>query len=200
MRTRYLGALALVCGCSAGSTAGNPGAPPDASPVPLDSGVREGGVTVDAAGPGDAGADGAGGGDVAADAALRVCDVKQYGAKGDGVTKDTAAIQAAIDDCAATGGEVELEGGVFLSGMIVLASHVTLDVEASATLLGSQDIADYPDRAPPVVNTQLADCKKALVYAESADDVHIRGSGTIDGNATGVADWNGDVVPPSGRW
>ena len=185
--------------CSAG---GSHGDPPGASRGSLDAGARDGGTTADAAGSGDDGADGvdgAAGGDAPADAALRVCDVKQYGAKGDGVTKDTAAIQAAIDDCAVAGGEVELEGGVFLSGMIVLASHITLDIEASATLLGSQDVADYPDRASPVVNTQLADCKKALVYAESAEDVHIQGAGTIDGNASGVADWNGDVVPEGTR-
>jgi hypothetical protein len=201
MRRRYLGALvlALVCGCSAGSSGGNPGASPGASPGQLDSGALDGGGTAKASGAGDAGPGGADGGDASVDAALRVCDVKQYGAKGDGVTKDTAAIQAAIDDCATTGGEVLLEGGVFLSGMIVLASHITLDVDASATLLGSQDVADYPDRDPPVVNTQLSNCKKALVYAESANDVHIQGSGTIDGNATGVADWNGDVVPEGTR-
>jgi polygalacturonase len=132
--------------------------------------------------------------DLASDAARppRVCDVRAYGATGNGTTKDTAALQAAIDDCATT-------GGTFLSGSIQLRSHITLDVEAPATLLGSQDIADYPDRAPPVVNTQLAQCKKALVYAESADDVHLQGAGTLDGNAAGVATWNGDQVPEGTR-
>ncbi len=206
MRGRGLVAFALVCGCGA----------PAASGTQLDSGVGDAGAA-DVGSPGakgaaEAGADagaGAGSGsdagpqtgpDASSDAAPRVCDAKQYGAKGDGVTKDTAAIQAAIDDCAsAGGGEVLLEHGVFLSGTIVLQSHIALDVDATATLLGSQDVADYPDRNPPVTNTQLSNCKKALVYAESADDVQIQGSGTIDGNAAGVASWNGDTVPEGTR-
>ena len=58
-----------------------------------------------------------------------VNDVRAFGAKGDGKTKDTAAIQKAIDDCAAKGGgTVKLAGGVFLSGPILLKSHVTLDL------------------------------------------------------------------------
>lgn len=197
MRWRYLGAVALVSGCATNQPSEGAVSPPG---VAVDAGAADGVVAVgmdgggvhDGAVPADA-AEGA------TDAALRVCDVKQYGAKGDGVTKDTAAIQKAIDDCATTGGEVLLEHGVFLSGTIALRSHITLDVDASATLLGSQDVADYPDQSPPVSNTQLSNCKKALVYAERADDVHIQGAGTIDGNAAGVAQWNGDSVPEGTR-
>ena len=46
----------------------------------------------------------------------------------------------------------------------------------------------------PIENTQLANCKKTLIYAESVDDVRIEGSGTIDGNAAGVAHWNGNQI------
>jgi polygalacturonase len=92
-----------------------------------------------------------------------------------------------------------LQEGTFLSGTIVLKSHVTLDVDATATLLGSQDVADYPNVAPPLVNTQLSNCQKALVYAEGADDVGIQGQGTIDGNAAGVAMWDGDQIPEGER-
>src|SRR5262245_8939379 len=78
--------------------------------------------------------------------AAKVCDVRAYGAKGDGTTKDTAAIQKAIDACAAekSGGTVKLSGGTFVSGPIVLKSNITLDVEKGATLLGSPDRGDFP--------------------------------------------------------
>jgi len=76
-----------------------------------------------------------------------VCDVKTYGAKGDGTTKDTLAIQRAIDSCAKKGGTVRLAAGTFLTGLIVLKSKITLEVASGATLQGSQDKADYPPHA-----------------------------------------------------
>jgi len=111
-------------------------------------------------------------------AAAKVCKVQAYGAKPDGTTKNTRAIQAAIDDCAKSGGGiVKLSGGVFLSGPIVLKSNTTLDLDKGTTLLGSPDHADYPAktefRAP---GTQ------SLVSATNAQNIAVTGSGTIDGN------------------
>jgi polygalacturonase len=78
-------------------------------------------------------------------ASAKVCDAKTYGAKADGVTKNTKAIQAAIDACsAAGGGTVKLSGGTLVSGPIVIRSQVTLDIDKGTTLLGSPDHADYP--------------------------------------------------------
>ncbi|MBS1822119.1 MAG: glycoside hydrolase family 28 protein [Acidobacteria bacterium] len=111
-------------------------------------------------------------------ACAKVCDAKAYGARPDGVTKNTKAIQAAIDACsAAGGGTVKLSGGTFVSGPVVLRSQVTLDIDKGTTLLGSPDHADYP-----AITEFKAPGTQALVSAKSAEDIAITGGGTIDGN------------------
>jgi len=111
--------------------------------------------------------------------AVKTCDVREFGAKGDGTTKDTAAIQKAIDVCALNkgGGLVMLSGGMFLTGPISLKSNITLNVAAGATLLGSPDREDYPKitfaRNPTV---------QPLVGSVNAENIVITGGGTIDGN------------------
>ncbi|RCR70605.1 glycoside hydrolase family 28 protein [Larkinella punicea] len=112
-----------------------------------------------------------------------VWDVFDTGAKGDGKTMDTKAIQTAIDRChAAGGGKVYLHNGRFLSGTIYLKSYVTLYVEAGAVLLGSEKASDYPDQAseyPTYDEHPLT--SKAFIYAENSQNVTIEGRGTIDG-------------------
>jgi polygalacturonase len=109
-------------------------------------------------------------------AASATCDPHAYGAKVDGVTKDTAAIQAAIDACEQRGGTVRLSAGTWLSAPIVLKSNITLELDKGATLLGSSDHRDYPPktefRAPGL---------QSLVSATNATNVSITGDGVIDG-------------------
>ena len=111
-------------------------------------------------------------------ASPRTCDPSKYGAKRDGVTKDTTAIQAAIDACAAHGGgTVRLVAGTYLSAPIVLKSDITLQLDKGATLLGSPDHADYP----AMTMFHLPDLQP-LVSATNASNVAITGEGVIDGN------------------
>lgn len=105
------------------------------------------------------------------------CDARAYGAKGDGQSKDTAAIQAAIDACAKKGGgTVVLSAGTYLSAPIVLKSGITLRLEKGAALLGSPDMKDYPEK------TEFhAPGLQSLVSATDASNVSITGDGVIDG-------------------
>ncbi len=106
------------------------------------------------------------------------CDVRSFGAKGDGQTKDTLAIQKAIDTCAAEqgGGIVTLSGGNFLSAPLVLRSNITLEIAAGATLLGSPEHADYPE-----ITELRSPGRQSLLSSNNAENITIDGGGTIDG-------------------
>jgi polygalacturonase len=118
----------------------------------------------------------------AAETTTGVFDVHAYGAKGDGKTLDTKAIQDAIDACSSGGGgRVVLAGGPFLSGTIVLKSRVVLDIEAGATLLGSTELANYPVHVPAFRSYTDNYTDKSLIYAEKQENIGIIGQGAIDG-------------------
>jgi polygalacturonase len=70
-------------------------------------------------------------------------DVRNFGAKGDGVTKDTLAIQAAIDKAGAAGGTVVVIPGNYPSGTLHLKSNITLRIEKGARLMFSPDDGDF---------------------------------------------------------
>ncbi|HUA37222.1 MAG TPA: glycoside hydrolase family 28 protein [Candidatus Sulfopaludibacter sp.] len=110
-------------------------------------------------------------------------DVRDFGATGNGTTKDTAAFQKALDACAAArgGGEVIVPAGNYLIGSIELKSQTTLRLEPGASLLGSPDLEDYP-----VVKVRWEgkwiDGHRALVSAHDAGHIAIVGPGKISGN------------------
>jgi polygalacturonase len=109
--------------------------------------------------------------------ATGACNPREYGAKGDGVSKDTAAIQTAIDACTRQGGgTVRLLAGTYLSAPIVLKNNITLQLDKGATLLGSTDHTDYPPK------TEFREPGlQSLVSATNASNVAITGEGVIDG-------------------
>ena len=108
----------------------------------------------------------------------KTCDVRVYGATGNGHTKDTASIQKAIDVCAENkgGGVVLLKSGTFLSGPISLKTNVTLFIDKDATLLGSPDREDY-------AKWKFAgkDTVQPLVGSVNQENITITGGGVIDG-------------------
>jgi len=110
-------------------------------------------------------------------------NVRDYGAAGDGATKDTAALQQTIDRCAVLGGgEVVVPAGNYLSGALVLRSNVALHVEPDASLLGSGDMADYPVTQVRWEGRWIKGYS-ALVSAEDGENIRIEGPGKIVGSA-----------------
>jgi len=108
-----------------------------------------------------------------------------YGAVADGVRLNTAAINAAIEDCSRKGGGVVVvPPGLWVTGPVVLRSHVDLYVSRAAIL---QFTADH-DRYPIVVGNweghPAARCQSPLSGTD-LEDVAITGTGIIDGNGDG---------------
>ena len=123
-------------------------------------------------------------------------NIEDYGAVGDGATLNTAAIQRAID-AATKGATVLVPRGVFKTGALWLKSNMTLEVAGAATLLGSQDAADYPyhyrlydystdERFYALINAQD-------FHGKQLENIRIVGAGTIDGNG-----WKQTGTSPEG--
>ena len=125
-------------------------------------------------------------------AGVTVCDVRDDGASGNGKTKDTQAIQKAIEACAQKGaGVVFFPPGSYLTGTINLRSNVTLHIEAGATLLASPDVEDYPLLPNPYEPESRRG--SALVYGEGLENVTLTGRGAVDGQ--GMLWWQRTHLP-----
>jgi len=116
-----------------------------------------------------------------AHAAPKVYLANDYGAKGDGATLDTAAIQKAIDSAAAAHGTASFKPGAYLTGAIFLKSGVTLDIPEGVTLTGSQEIKDFPELPTRIAGIEMT-WPAALINVRDAHDVTLTGKGTIDEN------------------
>jgi len=120
----------------------------------------------------------------------KTCDVRDFGAKGDGVTLDTPAITSAIAACVKQGGgTVYFSAGRYVIGTLQLQSHIHLYLDSGATLMGSHDLKQYLP-SPPFgfardygINITGEGMVLGMLIAKNADDVSIEGQGTIDGQA-----------------
>lgn len=123
--------------------------------------------------------------------------VRRFGAKGDGTTIDSDAINRAIDDVAKRGGgTVYIPAGTYACYTIRLKSRITLYLENGATLLAAApttargyDLADPID--PAIAGFQdfgHSHWRNSLIWGEGLHDVTIAGPGLIWGKGLGRGD------------
>ncbi len=114
----------------------------------------------------------------------RVFNVKEFGAKGDGVTKDIAAIQKAIKACT-PGGTVLFPAGTYLIDHLELKGDITVELPVGATLqFLDKGKGDYPTVSAtlPGPDGDVPVRRRALITAVRASNITLTGGGTINGN------------------
>jgi polygalacturonase len=125
---------------------------------------------------------------------------QRFGAKADGITLDTQAINSAIDRAHAEGGGmVYLSPGFYLCGTVVLKSNVTLYLEAGAVIVGSKDIKQYTPQPGPSKDADANN--RHLIFAKDSENVTLCGPGTVDGQ--GPSFWvpsGRRYYPPEEQW
>ncbi|HKE24051.1 MAG TPA: glycosyl hydrolase family 28 protein [Bryobacteraceae bacterium] len=107
--------------------------------------------------------------------------VQRYGAKGDGATLETDAIQKAIDAAAKSGGTVTFARGTYRTGALLLKSGVEMRIDEGVTLIGARELSAYPVMPTRVAGIEMK-WPAALVNVYQQHDVKISGKGTVDGD------------------
>lgn len=108
-------------------------------------------------------------------------NVTKYGARPDGSTICTQAIQRTIDACAKTGGgTIYFPAGRYLTGPLFLRSHLLIEIDPGAVLLFLSDI-----RGTPAIEGSWEGLDRK-VYASlftgfDLEDITITGRGVLDG-------------------
>ncbi len=122
---------------------------------------------------------------VIAESASKIFDVQTFGAKGDGTTLDTAAIQKAFDACRdADGGTVKFPPGVYLSQPLTVGTKTTVDIEAGATLLATTNQSDFMKVPGDWLKTTSSSEFVPFIGGKKLADVTFTGGGVIDGNGS----------------
>lgn len=110
----------------------------------------------------------------------RLC-VTETGAKGDGVTLNTEAINRAIKSINEQGGgTVVIPAGIWLTGPIELLSNVNLHTEQNALVIFTDDFSAYPIIDTSFEGLETRRCLSPL-WARGAENIAITGEGTFDG-------------------
>lgn len=114
-------------------------------------------------------------------------NVRDYGAKGDGKTLDSPAIDKAIEACVKQGGgKVVLPAGTYLSGSIHMKSNVELHLQSGCVILAAPQSMGAYDKSETFGFPEYQDgghtyFHNSLIWAEGQENISITGHGMIDG-------------------
>jgi polygalacturonase len=118
-----------------------------------------------------------------------VVDMRKAGAKADGKKLNTRVINNTIDRLHSKGGgTLYFPAGTYLTGPIRMKSNITLELSAGATLLFSDNFDDYLPFVDMRYEGVMMKSFSPLIYAENAENITIKGEGTLDGQ--GKAWWD----------
>ncbi len=108
--------------------------------------------------------------------------ITDYGAKKDGVTLNTEAINKAIQSIHSKGGgSVVIPEGLWVTGPIEMLSNVNLHLERNALVVFTDDLDQYPIIKTSFEGLETHRCTSPI-YAKDAENIAITGYGVIDGN------------------
>jgi polygalacturonase len=123
--------------------------------------------------------------------------ITDYGAVGDGIAMNTAAINNAIEAIAKKGGgRVIIPPGLWLTGPILMKSNVDLHLEQGAVVVFSPNIDDTPfiRRAGSSSYSRMS-----LIYGEQLNNIAITGKGVFNGNGQYWHPVKKEKLPPN-QW
>lgn len=108
-------------------------------------------------------------------------NILDFGAKKDGKTLNTDVFKKIVKKCKENGGgEIYLPPGEYLTGTIELDSKIVLNISAGAKLIFSDNLENHK-----IINQRWEGKEQKvyspLIYAKNAENIIIKGHGTIEG-------------------
>lgn len=138
-------------------------------------------------------------------------NVKDFGAVGDGIHDDTMAIQTAITACP-KGGLIHIPVGKYLVKPLFLKSHVTIELDKGAVILGHTDRNKYPILPAQIIKMDgsilelsswegnSAPTFASIITGIEVENVKIIGEGIIDEQSDKSDWWINHKVMRGGAW